>query len=93
MVLEDIWENEPIVSDSSAIDPEKLHEIKQLPLNHRLAQLRVLYGYTQDELTNELKVTKSLVSKWETAFCKPSAKNIMKLSILYNLPLSFFNQD
>lgn len=95
MVLEDFLEDssEPIIDDSDSINPERLHEIRQLPLSIRLAQLRALYGYTQDDVTAKIKVTKSLVSKWETEVCTPSSRNIMKLAALYNLPLSYFMSE
>lgn len=53
-----------------------------------LQLLRKDHGYTQEELAQELNVSRQAVSKWETGTTIPNLEVLLKLSKLYGLTIN-----
>ena len=51
----------------------------------KLIQLRKKSGWSQEELANQMNVTRQSVSKWEAAQSIPDLEKILKLSELFGL--------
>ncbi len=58
-----------------------------MELNERLAQLRKEYGLSQNDLADQLKVSRQAVSRWEQGLAMPSSDNLIYLSKLYGITL------
>lgn len=56
----------------------------------RLASLRRRAKMSQSQLGEYLGLTNRAVSKWENGICAPSAKNLISLSKIFNIPLEYF---
>lgn len=50
--------------------------------------LRKKYGYTQEELAEELNISRQAVSKWETGNTIPDLDILLKISKLYSLTIN-----
>ena len=53
-------------------------------LSTRLKELREKYGYSQKEVANNLNISPSIVSGYETGERTPSAEKLLSLSRLYH---------
>lgn len=62
-------------------------------LPHRLKNLRLQNGYTQDALASELNITRQAISRWENGYATPDIHTIKQLSQLYSIPTSEFLND
>lgn len=51
----------------------------------RLQKLRKEHGYSQEQLADELGVTRQAVSKWERGEASPDTENLIALAKLYNI--------
>lgn len=56
----------------------------------KIAKLRKQRGMTQAELGNELNVTYQAVSKWERSESHPDFDTISRISKLFQVPISYF---
>lgn len=52
----------------------------------KLKELRNNANLTQEELANQIFVSRTLVSKWESGERYPSAANLARLAILFQIP-------
>ena len=50
--------------------------------------LRKSHGYTQDDLSQKLNITRQAVSKWETGTTIPDLETLLKLSKLYHITIN-----
>lgn len=50
--------------------------------------MRKKYGYTQEELAEELNISRQAVSKWETGNTIPDLDILLKISKLYSLTIN-----
>ena len=48
-----------------------------MELNERLAQLRKEHGLSQNDLADQLKVSRQAVSRWEQGLAMPSSDNLI----------------
>ncbi len=55
----------------------------------RLQELRKKYGYSQEQLSEMLGVSRQAVSKWESGQTTPDINNLMKLSEIYNVSTDY----
>ncbi len=62
-------------------------------LAHRLKELRLQHGYSQNALANELNVTRQAISRWENGYATPDIHTIKRLSQLYCIPADEFLND
>ena len=53
----------------------------------RLAELRKEHGYSQDELAEQIGVSRQAISKWERAESSPDTDNLVALAKLYQTSL------
>ena len=51
----------------------------------RLQKLRKEHGYSQEQLSDELGVSRQAVSKWERGEASPDTDNLIALARLYNI--------
>ena len=59
----------------------------KLRLGKKLAELRTIFHYTQDELAEKLSVSTNTISSWETDQGSPSLNHLLMLTELYNVSL------
>ena len=50
--------------------------------------LRKSHGYTQDDLSQKLNISRQAVSKWETGTTIPDLETLLKLSKLYHITIN-----
>ncbi len=69
--------------------------MKQDNLGNLLIELRKTHGYTQDDISDMMHVTRQAVSKWENGIALPDVFTIIKLGKLYKKPLlaSFYGEE
>ena len=58
-------------------------------LNQRIKKVRLLLNKSQQNLADELNITKQAISNIETAKCAPSVNLLSKLLIDYNVNLNY----
>ncbi len=59
----------------------------------KLIQLRKKSGWSQEELANQMNVTRQSVSKWESAQAIPELEKIIKLSDLFGVSIDYLLKD
>ena len=57
-----------------------------MELKDRLKELRTNANLTQDDLANQIFVSRTLVSKWESGDRYPSKDNLARLAVLFQIP-------
>lgn len=57
--------------------------------SERIKSLRESKGYTQTELANTLKITRSSVNAWEMGLSMPSTEKIIELAKFFNVSSDF----
>ena len=57
-----------------------------MELKEKLKELRVKTNLTQEDLANQIFVSRTLVSKWETGDRYPSKDNLARLAVLFQIP-------
>ena len=58
-----------------------------IEIANRLVKLRKEKGYSQEELANQLGISRQAVSKWERAEASPDTENLISLARLYHISL------
>ncbi|MBQ9457710.1 MAG: helix-turn-helix domain-containing protein [Bacilli bacterium] len=58
-----------------------------MELGERLAKLRKKAGLSQEQLADELGVSRQAVSRWETGEAAPDTENLIALADIYNISL------
>ena len=66
--------------------------IINLQIANRLLQLRKERGLSQEELADQLGISRQAVSKWERAEASPDTDNLICLAKLYNVSLDYLLQ-
>jgi transcriptional regulator with XRE-family HTH domain len=61
--------------------------LSPLAIGKNLRNLRLNFGYSQQEISYMLDVTQTTYSKWESDLKTPNIKNIVKVSQFFNVPL------
>ena len=57
-----------------------------MELHDKLKELRVNANLTQEDLANQIFVSRTLVSKWESGDRYPSKDNLARLAVLFQIP-------
>lgn len=57
-----------------------------MELKDRLKKLRSDANLTQEDLANQIFVSRTLISKWETGERYPSKENLARLAVLFQIP-------
>lgn len=57
-----------------------------MELKERLKELRTNSNMTQEDLANQIFVSRTLVSKWESGDRYPSKDNLARLAVLFQIP-------
>ncbi|MCP9761372.1 helix-turn-helix domain-containing protein [Lacihabitans soyangensis] len=58
-----------------------------IAIGKNLRNLRMNFGYSQQEISYMLDVTQTTYSKWESDLKTPTIKNIVKVSQFFKVPL------
>ena len=53
---------------------------KNMNLSDKIVELRKKNGFSQEDLADELQVSRQAVSRWEQGTADPSSSNILELS-------------
>ncbi|HLO44290.1 MAG TPA: helix-turn-helix transcriptional regulator [Leadbetterella sp.] len=61
--------------------------ISSIAIGKNLRNLRLNFGYSQQEISYMLDVTQTTYSKWESDLKTPNIRNIVKVSQFFNVPL------
>ncbi len=64
-----------------------------MKLSEKLYSYRKKAGMSQQELAEQLDVSRQTVSKWETGMVLPSAEKLIRLSKLFSVPLDVLTDD
>lgn len=56
---------------------------------NRIKQLRKEFGFTQQELANKLKCSKSIIGLYESELRKPSMEILLKLSSIFECNIDY----
>lgn len=59
-----------------------------MTLGQKIAELRKLNHYSQEELATQMKVSRQTISKWETDMSLPDIERIMELSQFFQVSLN-----
>ena len=51
--------------------------------------MRIAFGWSQVELSKQLKVTKQTVSNWENENIQPSIEMLIRLASLFNVTIDY----
>ena len=63
-------------------------------LKHRLREMRLLKGYTQENIAKDLNVSQGTYNNWETGRRIPELQTILKIADYYNIELDYlFGRD
>lgn len=58
-----------------------------IAIGKNLRNLRINFGYSQQEISYMLDVTQTTYSKWESDWKTPTIRNIIKASQFFKVPL------
>lgn len=58
-------------------------------MNERLKQLREKAGFSQEQLAEQLHVTRQAISKWELGKAEPSIDVLLQLASIYDVTLDY----
>lgn len=71
----------PLYKARSDVEERKMSSEKEITnLGENLVQLRINKRISQEELADELKISRQAVSKWEQGSTKPDVDNLLKIS-------------
>lgn len=59
----------------------------EMKFNEKLIKLRKEKGLSQEELGDELNVTRQTISKWELALTTPEMTKLIEISDFFNISL------
>ena len=59
----------------------------------RIKKLRKSKGVTQRELAERLGISEQAISKWEKNLSNPSTKNLLQISKIFGVSITYFYQD
>lgn len=59
----------------------------------KICDLRRQKGLSQNELAEQIGVSRILISRWESEAVKPSPKNMSKLSEFFSVPYFYFDDE
>lgn len=66
---------------------------KNMNLSDKIVELRKKNGFSQEDLADELQVSRQAVSRWEQGTADPSSSNILELSKLFNVTTDYLLND
>ncbi len=64
-----------------------------MQFNQKLAEQRKKHGLSQEQLAEQLNVTRQAVSKWESGTALPDVQNIIALSALFDVPTDYLLKE
>ena len=64
-----------------------------MQLSDKIERLRKIKGWSQEELANQIGVSRQAVFKWESGINKPDLDKIKKLVVLFNVTYDYLLDD
>lgn len=64
-----------------------------MDIGQKIYNLRIQYGYSQEELAEKLNVSRQSVSKWENGSSTPETTKIIELSKLFNVTTDYLLKE
>lgn len=64
-----------------------------MKLSEKLLKLRKARGMSQEDLAEELKVSRQAISRWESDETMPDAANILKLSDMFGVTTDYLLRE
>mgnify|MGYP002553448402 CR=1 FL=1 len=64
-----------------------------MQFSDKLKELRKSKNTTQEELANNIFISRSVIAKYESGFANPTKENLEKIGNYFNVPLSYFIDD
>lgn len=65
-----------------------------MKLSEKITQLRKTNGWSQEDLAEQMNVSRQAISRWENETALPDANNILQLSKLFNVTTDYLlNED
>ena len=64
-----------------------------MELNEKIIMLRKKQGYSQEDLSEKLNVSRQAISRWESGAALPDAQNILQLSKIFNVTTDYLLND
>ena len=68
-------------------------EMEQLTLGEKIKNLRKKRGMTQQELAKAIPISFSTFRRWEKNIHVPDIEDISRLSVILDVPVSYFIED
>lgn len=62
-------------------------------MEEKLRNLRKASGYTQEELSTRINVSRQTISNWERGYSIPDTENLKIISKFYDVPICYFIDD
>lgn len=62
-------------------------------MEKKLRNLRKASGYTQEELSTRINVSRQTISNWERGYSTPDTENLKIISKFYDVLISYFIDD
>lgn len=64
-----------------------------MELNQKLSKLRKKFGYSQEELSEKLQVSRQTISKWENGFVTPDSENLINIANFFDIDINELIND
>lgn len=64
-----------------------------MKLEEKLLRLRKQHGLSQQEMADELAVSRQTISKWESGVTAPSTENLLRIGKLFDTSIDFLVED
>jgi len=85
-----------VVASKGALGYNEITKSKEdfmMRLSDKIVKLRKTNGWSQEELANQLNVSRQAISRWEGAAAQPDAANILQLSKLFGVTTDYLLND
>ena len=64
-----------------------------MKLSDKIIKLRKAYGWSQEDLADELNVSRQAISRWENGTALPDAQNVLQISKLFGVTTDYLLND
>ncbi len=64
-----------------------------MKLSEKIIKLRKAYGWSQEDLADELNVSRQAISRWENGTALPDAQNVLQISKLFGVTTDYLLND
>ena len=64
-----------------------------MKLSDKIIKLRKAHGWSQEDLADELHVSRQAISRWENGTALPDAQNVLRISKLFGVTIDYLLND